>query len=98
MSVQAQLFNTCVAQIGIVKSYAFKSEIIHEEDAADRIYEVISGAVCTYRMLKEGCRHIADFYFSGDIFGLEAAEKHILAAEAVTNSKVRIAKNGRLTH
>jgi hypothetical protein len=26
MSVQAQLFNTCVAQIGIVKLYAFKSE------------------------------------------------------------------------
>jgi CRP/FNR family nitrogen fixation transcriptional regulator len=93
MSVQAQLFNTCVAQIGIVKSYAFKSEIIHEEDAADRIYEVISGAVC--RMLKEGRRQIADFYFSGDIFGLEAAEKHILAAEAVTDSNVRIAKNRR---
>jgi CRP/FNR family nitrogen fixation transcriptional regulator len=96
MSVQAQLFNTCVAQIGIVKSYAFKSEIIHEEDAADRIYEVISGAVCTYRMLKEGRRQIADFYFSGDIFGLEAAEKHILAAEAVTDSNVRIAKKQAL--
>jgi CRP/FNR family transcriptional regulator, nitrogen fixation regulation protein len=96
MSVQAQLFNTCVAQIGIVKSFTFKSEIIHEEDAADRIYEVISGAVCTYRMLKEGRRQIADFYFSGDIFGLEAAEKHILATEAVTDSNVRIAKKQAL--
>jgi hypothetical protein len=24
------------------------------------------------------------FYFSGDIFGLDAAEKHILAAQAIT--------------
>jgi CRP/FNR family transcriptional regulator, nitrogen fixation regulation protein len=92
MSVPSQLFDTCVAQIGVVKSYTFKSEIIHEEDAADGIYEVISGAVCTYRMLKEGRRQIAGFYFSGDIFGLEAAEKPMLAAEAITNSNVRIAK------
>jgi len=93
MSLPSQLFDTCVAQIGVVKSYTFKSEIIHEEDAADGIYEVISGAVCTYRMLKEGRRQIAGFYFSGDIFGLEAAEKPILAAEAITNSNVRIANN-----
>jgi CRP/FNR family transcriptional regulator, nitrogen fixation regulation protein len=92
MSVPSQLFDTCVAQIGGVKSYAFKSEIIHEEDAADGIYEVISGAVCTYRMLNEGRRQIAGFYFSGDIFGLEAAEKPTLAAEAITNSNLRIAK------
>jgi CRP/FNR family transcriptional regulator, nitrogen fixation regulation protein len=96
MSAQSQLFDACVAQIGVVKSYALKSEIIDEEDLANRIYEVISGAVCTYRMLKEGRRQIAGFYFSGDIFGLEAAEKHPLAAEAVTNSKVRIAKKQAL--
>jgi CRP-like cAMP-binding protein len=61
-----------------------------EDDPADRLYEVISGAICTYRMLKEGRRQIGGFYFSGDIFGLEAAEKHILTAQAITNAKVRI--------
>jgi CRP/FNR family nitrogen fixation transcriptional regulator len=46
-------------------------------------------------MLKEGRRRIGGFYFSGDIFGLEAAEKHVLAAEAITNTEVRIERNGR---
>jgi CRP/FNR family transcriptional regulator, nitrogen fixation regulation protein len=80
----------------VVRSYVFKSQIIHEDDPADRVYEVISGLVCTYRMLREGRRQVGGFYFSGDIFGLEAAEKHILAAEAITNVKVRIAKKQAL--
>ena len=96
MSVQSQPLDTCVAPIGVVKSYACKSEIIHEEDPADRVYEVINGAVCTYRTLREGRRQIGGFYFSGDILGLEAAEKHVLAAEAITNAKVRIAKKQAL--
>jgi CRP/FNR family transcriptional regulator, nitrogen fixation regulation protein len=82
--------------VGVVRSYVFKSQIIHEDDPADRVYEVISGLVCTYRMLREGRRQVGGFYFSGDIFGLEAAEKHILAAEAITNVKVRIAKKQAL--
>lgn len=91
MSAQAQLLDWRVSKMGVIRSYALRSEIIREEDPADRFYEVVSGAVCTYRMLKEGRRQIGGFYFSGDIFGLEAAEKHVLAAEAITNAKVRIA-------
>jgi CRP/FNR family nitrogen fixation transcriptional regulator len=82
--------------VGVVRSYNSKSEIIREDDPADRLYEVISGAVCTYRVLREGRRQIGGFYFPGDIFGLEAAEKHILAAEAITNAKVRIAEKQAL--
>jgi CRP/FNR family transcriptional regulator, nitrogen fixation regulation protein len=84
------------SNVGVLRSYASKSEIIREDDPADRVYEVVSGAVCTYRMMKEGRRQISGFYFSGDIFGLEAAEKHVLAAEAITNAKVRIAKKQAL--
>ena len=68
--------------VGVVRSYASKSEIIHENDPADRVYEVISGAVCTSRTLREGRRQIAGFYFSGDVFGLESAEKQVLAAKS----------------
>jgi CRP/FNR family transcriptional regulator, nitrogen fixation regulation protein len=83
-------------EVGVVRSYASKSEIIREDDPADGVYEVVSGAVCTYRMMKEGRRQIGGFYFSGDIFGLEAAEKHVLAAEAITNAKVRTVKKQAL--
>jgi CRP/FNR family transcriptional regulator, nitrogen fixation regulation protein len=47
-------------------------------------------------MLREGRRQIADFYFAGDIFGLESAEKHSVAAEAITKAKVRIFKRRAL--
>jgi CRP/FNR family nitrogen fixation transcriptional regulator len=93
MSIQAEPLDPSFQRLGVVKSYASKNEIIGEDDPADRIYEV--SAVCTYRMLKEGRRRIGGFYFSGDIFGLEAAEKHVLAAEAITNTEVRIERNGR---
>jgi CRP/FNR family transcriptional regulator, nitrogen fixation regulation protein len=92
MSIQAQSLDPSFQHLGVVKTYASKNGIIGEDDLADRLYEVISGTVCTYRMLREGRRQIGGFYFSGDIFGLEAGEKHILAAEAITSAKVRIAK------
>jgi CRP/FNR family transcriptional regulator, nitrogen fixation regulation protein len=96
MSIQAQSLDPSFQHLGVVKTYASKNGIIGEDDLADRLYEVISGTVCTYRMLREGRRQIGGFYFSGDIFGLEAGEKHILAAEAITSAKVRIAKKQAL--
>jgi CRP/FNR family transcriptional regulator, nitrogen fixation regulation protein len=39
---------------------------------------------------REGRRQISGFYFPGDIFGLESAEKHNVAAQAITNAEVRI--------
>ena len=61
MSIQAQSHNTSVAGIGVVRSYARKSEIVHEDDPANCVYEVISGTVCTCRTLREGRRQITGF-------------------------------------
>jgi CRP/FNR family transcriptional regulator, nitrogen fixation regulation protein len=82
--------------IGLVRSYPRKNQIIREDDPADNVYEVVSGAVCTCKMLREGRRQIAGFYFAGDICGLESATKHNLAVEAITNAKVRIVKKRAL--
>jgi CRP/FNR family nitrogen fixation transcriptional regulator len=84
-------------RIGVVRSYPRKSQIIREDDPADHVYEVVSGTVCTCKMLREGRRQIAGFYFAGDIFGLESAEKRSVAAEAITKAKVRIFKKRALT-
>jgi CRP/FNR family nitrogen fixation transcriptional regulator len=84
-------------RIGVVKSYSRKSHIIHEHDPADSVYEVLSGTVCTCKMLREGRRQIAGFYFAGDIFGLESAKIHGVAAEAITNANVRVFKKRALT-
>jgi len=84
-------------RIGIVRSYPRKGQIIREDDPADHVYEVVSGTVCTTRMLREGRRQIAGFYFAGDICGLESKKKHSVAVEAITNAKVRIFKKRALT-
>jgi CRP-like cAMP-binding protein len=84
-------------RIGVVRSYARKSEIVREDDPANHVYEVVSGTVCTCKMLREGRRQITGFYFAGDIVGLESVKKHSVSAEATANAKVRIFKKQALT-
>jgi CRP-like cAMP-binding protein len=84
------MLNPAIQHVGIVRSYAREREIVHENDPANCVYEVISGTVCTCKMLRKGRRQISGFYFPGDIFGLESAEKHNVAAQAITNAEVRI--------
>jgi len=84
------MFNPSIQRIGIARSYAPKREIVSEDDPANRVYEVISGTVCTYKMLREGRRQISGFYFSGDVFGLESGKKHDVAAQAITEAEVRV--------
>jgi CRP/FNR family nitrogen fixation transcriptional regulator len=95
MSIQSH--ELAIHRIGVVRSYRRKAEIVREDDPADYVYEVVSGTVCSCKMLREGRRQIAGFYFAGDTFGLESAKKHNVAAEAITKAKVRIFKKRALT-
>src|SRR5262249_17455658 len=97
MNIQTQSFNPSIHPVGIVRSYLCKSEIVREDDPADHVYEIISGTVCACKMLREGRRQIAGFYFAGDIFGLESVKQHSVAAQAITNTRVRIFKKRALT-
>jgi CRP/FNR family nitrogen fixation transcriptional regulator len=91
------MFGSYSERIGVVRSYARKREIVREDDPATRVYEIISGTVCTTKMLRDGRRQVGGFYFSGDVFGLEAAVKHSLAAQAITDVRVRIVKKQTLS-
>jgi CRP/FNR family transcriptional regulator, nitrogen fixation regulation protein len=93
----AQLHELPIQRIGVVRSYRRDAEIVREDDPASHVFEVVSGTVCTCKMLREGRRQIAGFYFAGDIFGLESAKKHSVAVEAITNAKVRIFRKRALT-
>ena len=53
MSIQTQAFNSSIQRVGIVRLFARESEIVHEGDPANCVYEVISGTVCTCKMLRE---------------------------------------------
>jgi CRP/FNR family nitrogen fixation transcriptional regulator len=70
-------------RIGSRRSFARNEEIFAEGDPADCWYQVISGAVRLCKLLADGRRHIAEFFFGGDCFGLDNMAERLFAAEAV---------------
>jgi len=82
--------------MGATMSFPSETEIFGEGEAADYAYQVISGAVRTYKILRDGRRQVAGFYLSGDIFGLDFQDDHIVSAEAITDTKVVVVKRSML--
>ena len=76
--------------------YGRDVEIFGQQEPADCIYKVISGAVRTFSVLRDGRRHIAGFYLAGDFFGLEANGRHSVSAEAICNSEILVIKRSVL--
>ena len=72
------------------------AEIYGENEPADYVYRVISGAVRTYKVLGDGRRQIGAFYLPGDIFGLETGDEHSFSAEAISDAKILVVKRSAL--
>jgi CRP/FNR family transcriptional regulator, nitrogen fixation regulation protein len=94
---EAESLDRWMQLVGGVTYYPRRVQIVYEDEAADRLYKVIGGTVCTYKVLSDGRRQIGGFYLPGDIFGLECTEGHTLAAEAITNAKVLVIRKSVLT-
>ena len=90
VAVDADALALSVARLGAPIPYARDSEIYGEGEEAEYIYQVVSGAVRTYKILNDGRRQIGAFYLPGDIFGLEIGETHDLSAEAVCDCTVAV--------
>jgi CRP/FNR family transcriptional regulator, nitrogen fixation regulation protein len=71
-------------------SYKKGSEIFGEKEPADYVYQVMTGAVRSYKLLSDGRRQIGAFHLVGDIFGLEIGTEHRFTAEAVVDTSVRL--------
>jgi CRP/FNR family nitrogen fixation transcriptional regulator len=78
--------------MGAPMRFARNVEIYGEDEPAEYLYQVISGAVRTYRTLDDGRRQIGAFYLPGDIFGVEAGEVHLSSAEAICDAQVLVIK------
>jgi CRP/FNR family nitrogen fixation transcriptional regulator len=81
-----------LGMIGAPMRFARNAEVYGEDEPAEYLYQVISGAVRSYRMLDDGRRQICAFYLPGDIFGVEAGDMHLSSAEAVTDAQVLVVK------
>lgn len=68
------------------------AEIFGEEEPAEYVYQVKSGAVRSYKLLLDGRRQITAFHLIGDIFGLENGGRHRFTTEAVVDTVVRLTK------
>lgn len=73
---------------GVRMHFERNEEIFGQDEPAEYIYRVVSGAVRTMRFSSEGRRQILGFQLPGDIFGLELGQHHTLTAEAVAGTDV----------
>lgn len=73
-------------------------EICGENQPADRIYQVVRGAVRSCRLLADGRRQICAFRLSGGIFGLENGATYRSTAEAIVATRLRVLRRHSLDH
>ncbi len=78
--------------LGAAVRFDRNTEIHGEDEPAEYFYQVVSGAVRTYKLLSDGRRQIGAFHLPGDVFGLEAGQSHRFSAEAIATSVIRVAK------
>jgi CRP/FNR family nitrogen fixation transcriptional regulator len=78
--------------MGAPMSYARNAEIYGENEPAEYLYKVVSGAVRTSKILNDGRRQVGAFYLAGDLFGQEVGTQHTFSAEAITQTKVIVIK------
>src|SRR5258706_1229977 len=92
-------FGALTGHAGLVAtefSYSKDEEIYGEDEPAEYVYQVIHGAVRTYKLLSDGRRQIGSFRLPGDVFGLASGRNHRLAAEAIIDTTVRLVKRRSL--
>lgn len=85
-----------IDSMGAPMAFKRNSEIYGENEPADYLYKVASGAIRTYKVLADGRRQIGAFYLPGDVFGLESGDVHTFSAEAINDSKVIVIKRAAI--
>jgi CRP/FNR family nitrogen fixation transcriptional regulator len=80
----------CSGVVASEFSYRKDEEIYGEGEPSEYLYQIISGAVRTYKLLSDGRRQIGAFHLPGDVFGLDPGSEHRLTAEAIVDTTVRL--------
>lgn len=73
---------------GVRHRHAPHTIIFMEGDDADKIHEIVEGAVMLYKLLPDGRRQVVELLSAGDIFGVSALKQRDCAAETLTNAVV----------
>lgn len=95
-AIDERTFSGSLGLMGVKTPYSRNEEIYGQDEPAEYVYKVVSGAVRTYKLLDDGRRQIGGFYLPGDVFGLESSGNHRLSAEAVTDAVLVAIKHSTL--
>jgi CRP/FNR family nitrogen fixation transcriptional regulator len=93
---QADAVGASFAFMGVPVSFARNEEVCGEGEPADYVYQVLSGASRSYRVLNDGRRQICAFYLPGEVFGLGVGDVHHCSAEAIGKSSILLIKRKAL--
>ena len=66
-----------------------KDHVFAEGDPKSHIYQVVTGAVCLYKLLPDGRRQVIDFAYGGDIISLGLGRYETCNAQATVATRVR---------
>ncbi|WP_421932863.1 helix-turn-helix domain-containing protein [Phenylobacterium sp.] len=88
--------NDIMARMGVRMTFAKDEEIYGQDEEADFIYRVVSGAVRTSRLMSDGRRQIGGFYYAEETFGVETNGLHRFSAEALSDCVVLVLKASAL--
>lgn len=83
-------------RLGLRMAFAKGEEIFGQDETADLIHCVVIGAVRTTRLLSDGRRQIGNFYYPGELIGLETGDIHRFSAEAISDCTVLVVKRSSL--
>lgn len=64
------------------------AHIFREGDRADRMYQLVDGAVMLYKLLPDGRRQVVELLSAGDVFGLSALPVYDCSAETLVSCNV----------
>ena len=77
---------------GVRMTYDRNEEIYAQDDVVELLYRVERGVVRTSRLTADGRRQVGDFYYVGDLFGLEPGPDHRFGAEALEDCEVLVVR------
>jgi CRP/FNR family transcriptional regulator, nitrogen fixation regulation protein len=73
-------------RLGTVVTLKRDMVLFHEGDPAQYYFKVVQGAVRSCKLLRDGRRHVGDFYLPGDFIGLDAEAEYVFTAEAIADA------------
>jgi CRP/FNR family nitrogen fixation transcriptional regulator len=79
-------------RLGVRMTYDRDQEIYAQDEPVEMLYRLVSGVVRTSRLTCDGRRLVGDFYYPGDVFGLEPGPDHQFAAEALSDCVVQVVR------